>query len=249
MHDYIVANRSNIDIMSKTKAILAEGKKMVSVLQAAGLKQTYYTPNFKNIDYLPEKKHREDDVVRFVFFARVNRAKGCNEIFEASRILNEKGLKAKFEVHFYGYKAADYKEEFERKISESETNIVYEGARDTRKNETYQELAQYDAMLFPTYWGDEGFPATIVDAFISGLPVIATDWKCNGELIEDGKNGFLIPIKNPSALAEKMEWFIKNKERIPEMAERMQKTAMDYDVKHIFSDDFLRKIGLMLCQR
>ena len=245
MHEYIISNPANIGIMSKTKSILVEGKKMVSVLQSAGLKQTYYTPNFKNIDYLPSKKQRADNVVRFVFFARVNRAKGCNEIFEASRMLNGKGYKETFEVHFYGYKAADYKEEFERNIGESESNIVYEGTRDTRQNETYKELAQYDVMLFPTYWGDEGFPATVVDAFIAGLPVIATDWKCNGELIEDGHNGFLIPIKNPAALAERMEWFIQNKERIPEMSEQMQRTAMNYDIKHILSDVFLKEIGLI----
>lgn len=245
MHDYIVSNQLHIAIMSKSKAILVEGKGMVSVLQSAGLKQVYYTPNFKNIDYLPEKKSRDDDVVKFVFFARVNRAKGCNEIFEASRILNEKGLVDKFEVHFYGYKAADYIEEFELKINESGANVIYDGARDIRKKETYKELSLYDVMLFPTYWGDEGFPATIVDAFISGLPVIATNWKCNGELVEDGKNGFLIPIKDSHALAEKMEWFIKNKCRILGMAERMQMMAMNYDIKHILSDDFLKEIGLM----
>ena len=30
---------------------------------------------------------------------------------------------------------------------------------------TYEELAKFDAFLFPTYWNDEGFPGAIVDAF------------------------------------------------------------------------------------
>ena len=245
MHEYIVSSNSNLSTMSRTKAILAEGKKMVEVLHTAGLKQAYYIPNFKNIEYIPEKLERNDDVVRFVFFARVHRDKGCNEIFEATRILNEKGLKDKFEVHFYGYEDIDYQKEFEKNLSQSEDNVSYEGARDTTIHETYQELASYDAMLFPTYWGDEGFPATVVDAFIAGLPVIATDWKCNGELIKDGKNGFLIPIKSATALAERMEWFIEHKHRIPEMAEQMQKEAMNYDIKKLLSDDFLKEIGLL----
>lgn len=245
MHEYIVSNSSSLDIMGRTKAILAEGKKMVEVLRNAGLKQTYYIPNFKNIEYIPEKVERNDNVVRFVFFARVHRNKGCNEIFEAARILNDKGLKDKFEVHFYGYKDADYQKDFERNLSQSENNVSYEGARDTTLHETYRELASYDAMLFPTYWGDEGFPATIVDAFIAGLPVIATEWKCNGELIEGGKNGFLIPIKSPTALAERMEWFIEHKDCIPKMAEQMQNEAMNYDIKKLLSDDFLKEIGLL----
>lgn len=245
MHEYIVSSRANLGIMSKTKAILAEGRKMVEVLQNAGLKQTYYLPNFKDIEYIPKKVARNDDVVKFVFFARVHRAKGCEEIFEAARALNNKGLHDKFEVHFYGYEAADYQREFEKNLSQSEANLSYEGARDTTLPETYHELASYDAMLFPTFWGDEGFPATIVDAFIAGLPVIATDWKCNGELIEDGKNGFLIPIKSPVALAERMKWFIEHKDCIPKMAEQIQKVAVNYDIKKLLSDDFLKKIGLL----
>lgn len=160
------------------------------------------------------------------------------------RLINESLEEPKW--NFIGFfDDANYHNEFERNLSQSEDNVCYEGARDTTLPETYMELARYDAMLFPTYWGDEGFPGTIVDAFIAGLPVIATDWKCNGELIEDGKNGFLIPIKSPTALADRMEWFIGHKDIIPEMAEQMQKEAMNYDIKKLLSDDFLKEIGLL----
>lgn len=246
MHEYILSCSSNLDIMKKAKAILAEGKKMAEVLQNAGLKQTYYVSNFKNIEFIPEKNGKIVDVVKFVFFARIHRAKGCEEIFKATKILNGKGLKEEYEVHFYGYEDADYQKEFEKNLSQSEDNVSYEGARDTTFPETYQELASFDVMLFPTFWGDEGFPATIVDAFIAGLPVIATAWKCNGELIEDGKNGFLIPIKSSTALAERMEWFIEHKDCIPKMAKQMQKEAVNYDIKKLLSDDFLKEIGLLL---
>lgn len=245
MHDYILASPQNISIMSKAKAIMAEGKKMVLILKKAGLSQAYYVPNFKNIDFIPKKMYRNDGVVKFVFFARVNKAKGCNDIFKAAEILNNRGLGTKFEVHFFGYKAADYIQEFDLNLSKSADNIYYEGARDARLNETYSELAAYDVMLFPTYWNDEGFPATVVDAFIAGLPVIATEWKCNGELIENGKNGYLIPIQSPASLADKMEFFIENQNIIAQMAMRMQEVAKEFDIKQVLSDTFLHEIGII----
>lgn len=243
MHDYLCSSPKNVAILKNTQAILAEGKKMVEHMRKVGLTQTYYVPNCKTIQYIPTKSS-VDDIIKFVFFARVNRDKGCNDIFDAVRILNSKGLSGKFNVSFYGYKAVGYEDEFDKHVNQI-NNLAYRGARDARKKETFDELAGYDAMLFPTYWNDEGFPATVVDAFIAGLPIIISDWKCNGELIEDGLNGFLVPIKSPEAIAEKMEWFINNRDKIPEMAAYMQNQASKYDTRYVLSDSLLKEIGII----
>ena len=71
-------------------------------------------------------------------------------------------------------------------------------------------LAKYDAMLFPTYWHGEGFPGIIIDAFVSGLPVIATDWSLNADIIEDGKTGVILKENTVEALAEAMDAMINN---------------------------------------
>jgi len=244
MHEYITSSRRNIDSVKYCTTIMAEGKKMVQVLKEAGLKQARYVPNCKEINYLPEKIMQQHDVVKFVFFARVNPAKGCDVIFEAVDLLNKAGLKNQFSVDFYGYKLESYAEDFDKKISESEDNVRYQGARLATKSETFNELASYDVMLFPTYWKDEGFPATIVDAFVAGLPVIASDWKCNGELIKDNENGFLVPPRNSKALAEKMLWFIEHKNVVPMMAKRMQQEAMEYDIRNVLNAEYLKSIGL-----
>ncbi|MFH1834790.1 MAG: glycosyltransferase [Methanobacteriota archaeon] len=54
----------------------------------------------------------------------------------------------------------------------------------------------------------EGIPVSLMEAQSSGLPVITT--ACGGipELVTDGESGFLVPIGNVDALAEKMEYLI-----------------------------------------
>jgi glycosyltransferase involved in cell wall biosynthesis len=56
---------------------------------------------------------------------------------------------------------------------------------------------------FLSYWKGEGFTGVIIDAFIAGVPVIATGWNMNTEIIEDGINGFVIPPNDTVSLANK----------------------------------------------
>lgn len=246
MHEYIIASQKNIDSMKDCTTIMAEGRKMVQVMIDAGLSQTRYVPNCKEIKYLPSLKNSPQNIniIKFVFFARINPAKGCDVIFEAVDLLNRWGYANQFSVDFYGYKLESYAEKFDKKIAEYKYNVRYQGARLATKSETFDELATYDVMLFPTFWEDEGFPATIVDAFVAGLPVIASDWKCNGEIINNNENGFLIRPKDPDDLAEKMLWFIRHKDVIPIMAQRMQQEAMKYDIRNVLNEEYLKNIGV-----
>lgn len=56
----------------------------------------------------------------------------------------------------------------------------------------------------------EGLSYTIIEAMTAGLPIVATKTGGNPELIEDGKNGLLAEIKNPTDLAEKIIFLINN---------------------------------------
>lgn len=57
--------------------------------------------------------------------------------------------------------------------------------------------------VLPSYYR-EGLPRTILEAMACGRPVITTDWVGCREAIQNGKNGYLVPIKDSDALSEKM---------------------------------------------
>lgn len=221
---------------------LAEGKKMQETLSGVGFKNTIYVPNFKCIDYLPEKKAKTDDKMHFVFLSRIIPEKGCNTIIEAVKKLNKK-YTDNFTVDFYGPFEAEYESQFKDKISII-NNISYKGFLDLRNQRNYDILAKYDAMLFPTYWHGEGFPGIIIDAFVSGLPVIATDWSLNADIIEDGKTGVILKENTIEALADAMDTMINNPKSVELMSKTCQNSAMNFDIKNVVSDKLLEKIGI-----
>jgi glycosyltransferase involved in cell wall biosynthesis len=61
-----------------------------------------------------------------------------------------------------------------------------------------------DADLYVNSSHYEGMPVAVIEALMSGLPVVATDVEGNREIIETGKNGLLVPASDPEVLAEAM---------------------------------------------
>ena len=97
-------------------------------------------------------------------------------------------------------------------------------------------------MLFPTYWPGEGFPGIIVDAFIAGLPVIATDWAHNSEIIEHQQTGIIIPPHNAEDLAKQMLFFTENPSELQRMSSNCQNLAQQYDTRHVLTEKLMGMI-------
>ena len=62
-------------------------------------------------------------------------------------------------------------------------------------------LKDYFALLFPTYYEGEGFAGTLIDAYSAGVPVIASDWKYNSELVNENV-GCVYPTGDQSAFVD-----------------------------------------------
>jgi glycosyltransferase involved in cell wall biosynthesis len=56
----------------------------------------------------------------------------------------------------------------------------------------------------------EGLPVTILEELASGLPIVATRLEGVAEIIKDGQNGFLVDIKNPKQIAEKILFLLSD---------------------------------------
>ena len=149
-----------------------------------------------------------------------------------------------FSVDFYGPFENTYKEEFVKAIEVVE-NVSYKGFLNLNDTKNYNVLAKYDVMLFSTYWHGEGFPGIIIDALIAGLPVIATDWSMNKELIKDGENGWIIPPHNSEALANAMEKVLEDRASLKKMAKACQDRASLYDNNYVIDNKLLMQLGLL----
>lgn len=225
------------------KAIVVEGNSIKKELEEMGLKQVYYCPNFKKIKHIPPLKNEKNSVCRFVFCSRILPEKGCDLIFSAVAMLNQMGNK-QFVVDFFGPIKETYKTTFQKKIEEYE-NVTYKGVLDFSNPANYDLLSLYDVMLFPTYWEGEGFPGIVVDACVAGLPIIASDWSMNREVVEDGMTGWIIPSKDVEALANVMLKVVDDSYDLLSMSQNCQRKASKFSSENVLSTSFLQKIGLL----
>ena len=119
-------------------------------------------------------------------------------------------------------------------------NINYKGFLDVSVEDGYKQLSEYDVLLFPTYFKGEGFPGTLLDVFIAGVPVIASDFHANGEVLVDGYNGLLIPPKDAVALSTAMNRLISDIDLRKKLRKNAILTAREYDVEMILDEAFAR---------
>jgi len=78
------------------------------------------------------------------------------------------------------------------------------------QEEVYEKMLESDLFLLPSV--EEGIANVCVEAMLSKLPVLSTDCGGMSELIVDNETGFLVPTRNPKALADKISIFSKLQE-------------------------------------
>jgi glycosyltransferase involved in cell wall biosynthesis len=152
-----------------------------------------------------------DDFV-FVFMGRLVGDKGINELVAAFELffkLNRKeaiSKKQETKLLLVGTFESDLdplKLETLR-IIEANKNIISVGfQKDVRPY-----FAISDCLVFPSY--REGFPNVVLQAGAMGLPSIVTNINGCNEIIKEGENGIIIPVKNTLAVFEAMLKIIKN---------------------------------------
>ena len=67
----------------------------------------------------------------------------------------------------------------------------------------------------------------MAEAMACGLPVISTANTGAYDIVSDAQNGFIVPIQDADAIANKMQWFINNREEIPRMGQNAMKTVSE----------------------
>ncbi len=157
--------------------------------------------NFKNVDFLPNFRFFDESTpfspslsktLRLVFMARITYEKGIDVIFKFIESIKGKGLD--ITLDFYGQMDGKCNEEFLKFVNDNKgIGVRFMGYLKPEKIQ--KTLLNYDVILLPTLF--EGIPGTVIDGYISSLPVIATNWLFAEEIIEDEKNGFIVPMENP----------------------------------------------------
>lgn len=76
------------------------------------------------------------------------------------------------------------------------------------KKDVKSELILSDIVCLPSY--REGLPKSLIEAMAIGRPIVTTDTPGCRECVIEGRNGFLVPVKSISELADKLEILIND---------------------------------------
>lgn len=128
---------------------------------------------------------------RFLFLGQLRREKGVAEALEAARALPSGATLTVHGPPMPGFALEPLLDH---------ASCRYGGT--LTPAEIPSVLEAHDALVFPSYHEGEGMPGVIVEALQLGLPVIASDWRSIGELVEDRCNGLLVQPRDASSLAE-----------------------------------------------
>lgn len=234
----------NVKALNSLVYLPVQGQSMVEELNKLGVKNAIFVPNSKPITYHPTiKQHEAQTPYRFVFLSRIHPDKGFKEIREASEMLDVAGYKGQYTIDFYGSKAAEFADEFDALIAQRDA-WNYNGYMDLTTDAGYELLSSYDMMIFPTYWRGEGFPGVVLDANIAGVPIIASDWNLNTEVIEHNRTGIIIPTHDASALYEAMKNVITGEIDLFAMKNTCVEHVQQYDFRNVLSEELMKKLKL-----
>ncbi|RZM24305.1 MAG: glycosyltransferase [Pedobacter sp.] len=153
--------------------------------------------------------------LRVLFVGSMGQRKGLGDLIEAIRLLDPNQV----ELVVMGSLLAPlefYKEEL--------PGLIYEPGRS--HDGVLELMRSCDVFCLPSIV--EGRALVMQEAMSQQIPLIITKNTGGSDLIIEGKTGFLVPIQSPENIAAKIQWFLDNREAIPEMGKNAQKHAAAY---------------------
>ncbi len=143
--------------------------------------------------------------LRVLFAGSMSQRKGLGDLFAAARSLNRR------DVELVVMGAPQTQMEFYRKEF---GGFIHEGSRP--HDQVLELMRGCDVFCLPSIV--EGRALVMQEAMSQGLPLIITPNTGGEDLIDEGVTGFLVPIRRPDMIAEKIAWFVDNQAALPEMS-------------------------------
>lgn len=176
-------------------AVAASGFTRQTLLEA-GMQadKILYLPlgfDLQHVPYRP-RTSRKPGPLRLLYAGNVTQRKGMAYLLDAME-----GIAAsEVELHVVGTIQGSGKAFAARKH-------LYQYRPAVSQQELFQLYSDFDALVLPTLF--EGFGLVLVEAMAAGLPVITTPHSIGPELVDEGHNGYIVPIRDASALRQAIE--------------------------------------------
>jgi len=158
-----------VKMLKRLDGIFVESKSLKSGLEKYGLRNV-------TIIYNPRKdpgtRHKltDNNKNKEVFISRVTDNKGVTVLMDAIENINKDGKTISLDI--YGPMDTKYETFFNKRVADSNGIITYKGV--LKPDEVQAVLSEYHFLALPTYHSGEGLPGILVEAGMTGIPIIIT---------------------------------------------------------------------------
>jgi glycosyltransferase involved in cell wall biosynthesis len=167
--------------------------------------------------FIPDARRRAaaGAKLQLLFVGRINQRKGIKYLLEALRMLNTG------EVHLTVcgrvvdglelFRSFAGQVEVRPSVSPAELVVAYQSA---------------DMFVFPSV--AEGFAQVLLESLSSGLPILSTTRTAAPDLIEEGKQGFIVEPCRADLIAERIDWALSHRDAVAEMGRQARFQAEQF---------------------
>ncbi len=176
--------------------------------------------NFRKID-------KNDNMFRIIIVGGINLRKGIHYLLKAFNELNLNN--SELWVIGGGYPNKEMEKVF-KKMNINFNNIYFKGT--FPQNELYKYYSQCSIFCLPSL--SDGFGMVVPQAMACGLPVILSENTGAKDIVKEGYNGYIVPIRDVKAIKEKILYLYNN----PIQLKQMQNNALKSVKKGLSWDDY-----------
>ncbi|QKF73462.1 N,N'-diacetylbacillosaminyl-diphospho-undecaprenol alpha-1,3-N-acetylgalactosaminyltransferase [Aliarcobacter faecis] len=172
----------------------------------------------------------KNEKINVLMVARAIWHKGIKEYYEAAKILENEDIEFIFIGDTDNGNISCASKDFLKN-----GNVKWLGHR----NDIKEQIDKCNIFVLPSFYG-EGVPRTLLEAASMGKPIVTTDNVGCREVVDDGVNGFLVPVKDSQVLAKKIKILVENENMRKEFGKASREKALnEFDVK-VVVEQYLR---------
>ncbi len=195
-------------IVPKEKAVL---------IKSSGIDTNEWKPATRN-----QRPETSDQKPIVLMIARVIKDKGVDEYIKAAEL-----LKNKAEFWYVG----DIDKGNKNAFFPDWKNVKYLGFRKDIK----KLISICDIFVLPSF--REGVPRTLLEAAAMGKAIVTTDAVGCREVVDDGVNGFLVPVRDSKTLAKKIEILLDNEDLREKFGKNSrEKIVREFDIEKVVKE-------------
>lgn len=168
----------------------------------------------------------EDESYRFISYGRLLEVKGFKELIGAFAKVNAKYPNSSLVIYGEG----NYRPELEKMIEQLglKDKVSLPGVI----SNVTEKLYDAECFVFPSWY--EGFSGALVEAMMSGIPIIASDIPMNLEAVKVDQSALIYPVKDVEVLATKMMEAISNPDKMKRLGQTAREEAIQrFDISKI----------------